>query len=207
MVKKKKKESLKERRRRLAMRQQRKADAERLRREREPGKGRKWPRSRVLGLSSLAIIALAVGAYAAWQGTHPPSESVGLPTLYTLADAEFSEFRGKVIVVDCFATWCEPCKTEIPHLAELRESYGSSEVAIVSVGSVSDSETKLREFKKEFNMDWYVARDTVAVFDKYNIAAIPTLIILDQDGNIHFTREGLTDAATLSEKIHELLAP
>jgi thiol-disulfide isomerase/thioredoxin len=207
MAKKKKKESLREKRRRLAMRQQQRVEAERLRRAREPGRNRKWPRSRVLGISFLAIVALAIGAYIAWPGTQPPSESDGLPTLYTLTDAEFSEFRGKVIVVDCFATWCEPCKTEIPHLAELRKSYGSGEVAIVSVGSASDTETKLSEFKKEFNMDWYVARDSVAVFDKYNIAAIPTLIILDQDGNIHFTREGVTDAATLSETIDGLLAP
>jgi cytochrome c-type biogenesis protein len=109
--------------------------------------------------------------------------------------------------VDCFATWCEPCKVEIPHLAEMYENYYGSEVAIVSVGSAADSETKLREFKKAYNMDWYVARDTVAVFDKYNIVAIPTLIILDHDGNVHYTREGLTDAATLSSKIDELLAP
>ena len=207
MAKKKKKEGLRERRRRLAMRQQQRAEAARLRRESDHGKNRKWPSNRVLGISSLAILALAIGAYTAWQGTQPPSESDGLPTLYTLTDAEFSEFRGKVIVVDCFATWCEPCKMEIPHLAEVKKSYGSGEVAIVSVGSASDTERELREFKEEFNMDWYVARDSVAVFDKYNIAAIPTLIILDQDGNIHFTKEGVTDAATLSEKIDVLLTP
>jgi len=205
MPKKKKKKSWKERRRLAALKHQRALEAERLKKEREPKKSKGGLRSKVLGISFLALIALVIGAYATWQSIQPSNETSELPSLYVLTDAEFSDFRGKVVVVDCFATWCEPCKTEIPHLAEINEKYDSSEAVVVSVGSSSDSETKLRQFKKDYSIDWPVARDTIGVFDKYNVVAIPTLIVLDQNGNTYYKNEGLTDASILSSKIDELL--
>jgi hypothetical protein len=109
--KKKKKESWKEKRRQAALKHQKALEAERLRREREPKKSKGWPRSRALGIVFLILITLAVGVYAALQSVQPPNEPSELPSLYALTDAEFSEFRGKIVIVDCFATFCEPCKT------------------------------------------------------------------------------------------------
>jgi thiol-disulfide isomerase/thioredoxin len=204
MTKKKKKESWKERRQRAAMKHQKTLEAERLRRERESRKSKGWPRSKVLGIGVLVLTALVIGVYAAWQSAQP-SETSELPPLYTLTDAEFSQFGGKVVVVDCFATWCEPCKMEFPHLARIHEEYNSSEVVVISVGSAGDSNIKLREFKRDYNMTWLVARDTVGVFDKYGITAIPTIIILDPSGNVYRRHEGVTDVSTLSAEIDEVL--
>ena len=204
--KKKKKESWREKRRRAALKRQKALKAERLRREREPKKSKGWSRNKTLGIVFLASLVLVVGVYAAWQNTQPPNES-GLPPLYVLTDSDFSEFRGKVVVVDCFATWCQPCLQEIPHLAQINENYDSSEVVVISVGSSGDSAIKLRQFKQDYDITWRVARDTVGVFDEYNVEYIPTLVILDQNGNIHYRNQGLTDASTLSSKIDELLGP
>ena len=206
MPKKKEKESWKEQRQRAALKHQKALEAERLRRETEPKKDKGWPRSKVLGISFLVVLVLVVGVYAAWQNTQPASNgNSGLPALYTLIDADFSEFNGKVVVVDCFATWCQPCLEEIPHLAEVNEKYSSSEVVVISVGSSGDSDTELRQFKKDYSMTWMVARDTVGVFDRYEVQYIPTLVIIDQNGNVDFRNEGLTDASILSSNIDALL--
>jgi thiol-disulfide isomerase/thioredoxin len=157
-----------------------------------------------LGIGFVVLIVLVIGVYAAWQNTQP-SNTGGLPPLYTLTDVSFSEFRGRIVVIDCFATWCGPCVEEIPHLIEIANNYDNSEVVVVSVGSSSDSEIGLRQFKKDHNMDWSVARDTVGVFDEYGIEAIPTIVILDQIGNIHYKHVGLIEASLLSSKINELL--
>jgi len=204
MTKKKKKESWKEKRRKAAIKHQKAAEAERLRREREPKKSKGWSRSKVLGIGFLVLIVLVIGVFAALQNTQP-SNTGELPLLYTLTDADFSEFRGMVVVIDCFATWCVPCVDEIPHLTEIDENYDNSEVVVISVGSSGDSEIGLRQFKKDHNMDWPVARDTVGVFDKYGVEAIPTIVILDHVGNIHYKHVGLTEASILSSKINELL--
>jgi len=204
MTKKKKKESWKEKRRKAAIKHQKAAEAERLRREREPKKSKGWSRSKVLGIGFLVLIVLVIGVFAALQNTQP-SNTGELPLLYTLTDADFSEFRGMVVVIDCFATWCVPCVDEIPHLTEIDENYDNSEVVVISVGSSGDSEIGLRQFKKDHIMDWPVARDTVGVFDKYGVEAIPTIVILDHVGNIHYKHVGLTEASILSSKINELL--
>jgi len=204
MTKKKKKESWKEKRRQATLKRQKALEAERLRREREPRKSKAWSRSKVLGIGFLVLIVLVIGVYAAWQNTQP-SNTGELPPLYTLTDADFSEFRGRIVVIDCFATWCGPCVEEIPHLTEIVNDYDNSEVMVISVGSSGDSEIGLRQFKKDHNMDWPVARDTVGVFNKYGVEAIPTIVILDQVGNIHYKHVGLAEAALLSSKINELL--
>lgn len=204
--KRKKKESWKERRRRAALKYQRALEAERLRRERQSKRSKEWSRSKVLGIGFIVLIGLVAGVYAALQSVQPSNKTGQLPPLYKLTDAEFSEFRGKVIVLDCFATWCEPCKTEIPHLAEINGKY-NDRVVVISVGSPSDSDIKLREFKRDYNMDWAVARDTMGVFNKYNVVAVPTIVILDQNGNVYYRNEGVTSASVLSSKIDELLGP
>lgn len=206
MPKKKKKESLKEKRRRAALKRQKALDAERLRREREPAKSKGWSTGKLLGIAFLALIVLVAGGYAAWQNTQPASnENSGLPSLYMLTDSDFSEFRGKVVLVDCFATWCQPCLEVIPYLAQVDAKYESGEVVVVSVGSSGDSAAKLRQFKQDYNMTWRVARDTVKVFDKYSVEYIPTLVILDQNGAVHFREAGIVDSSTLSGEIDALL--
>ena len=204
MAKEQKKESWKEKRRKAAIKHQKAVEAERLRREREPRKGKGWSRSKILGIVFLASLVLVVGTYAAWQNTQPPSESE-LPSLYALTDPDFSEFRGKVVVLDCFATWCQPCVQEIPHLAQIHEEYSNSGVVVISVGSSGDSAIDLRQFKQDHNMTWNVARDTVGVFDRYNVQYIPTLVILSQGGAVHFQESQVVDASTLSSEIDALL--
>lgn len=214
---KKKKEKLtwKEKRRQAALKHQRALEAERLRRERAPKENKGWSKGKIFAV--VFMFLLIIGIYSTWQytqssssNTQPPSNNNELPSngelpsLYTLEDAGFSEFRGKVVVVDCFATFCEPCKMEIPYLAEIDDKYGS-EVVVVSVGSMSDSAEKLRQFKHDYDMTWRVARDTVGAFDRYDVEYIPTLVILDQNGNVHFRESRVVNATVLSSEIDILL--
>lgn len=203
--KKKKKESLKEKRRRAALKRQRALKAEPIRRERErEKKPRGWPLGKVLAV--VFLIFLVPLAYGVWQYTQPSSHSNSEPPpLYTLTDKDFTDFRGRIIVLDLFATWCQPCLQEIPHLAQINEKYNSSDVVILSIASSGDDVTALRQFKKNHDMTWRVAIDTVGVFDKYNVMYIPTLVILDRDGSVYYRNEGLTDAETLSNEINSLL--
>jgi thiol:disulfide interchange protein len=134
MTKKKKKESWKEKRQQAAIKHQKVIEAERLRREREPRKRKGWSRSKVLSIGFIVLIVLVIGAFATWQNTQP-SNTGESPPLYALTDADFSEFTGRVVVIDCFATWCVPCVGEIPHLTEIGNNYDDSEVVVISVGS------------------------------------------------------------------------
>lgn len=216
---KKKKESWKEKRRRAALKRERALEAERIRRERDPKKSQKgWSRGKVF--VALFLISLCLVSYGVWQytqtSTQPPPQTPTptssptplpeYPSLYTLTDTDFSEFRGKVVVLDFFATWCKPCIEQIPHLTEIHEKYNSSDVVIVSIGSSTDTAEDLKQFKGEHDMNWRVARDTIGAFDKHYVQYIPKLVILDQEGKASYEHEGVTSASDLAKVIESLLS-
>lgn len=161
----------------------------------------------IMGSENPCLVLMDSGhtLFAVFVEESPPSPEE--PSLYTLTDTDFSEFRGKVVVLDFFATWCSPCIQQIPHLAEIHERYNSKDVVIVSIGSSTDTVEDLEQFKEEHDMSWIVARDTVGAFDKYGVQYIPKLVILDQEGSTSYEHEGVTSASDLENVIDSLLSP
>jgi len=131
--------------------------------------------------------------------------------IFTLTDIDgvefsLSNFRGRVVLLDFFATWCGPCVAEIPHLKSLREKFGEDLIIIsVSVSPSSDTVEKLQEFRQEHGIDWVIARDTIGINDEYGVQYIPTLVIIDQEGYIRHRHVGLTDESVLYGEIYEVI--
>jgi len=115
--------------------------------------------------------------------------------------------RGKVVVLDLFATWCGPCKSQMAELNEVRARYSTSEVVILSIDvDTRETASQAREFKAEYGATWAFAMDTDSVGEKYGASAIPTLAIIDRAGNLAYTNQGLEDASALIARIDPLLA-
>ncbi len=97
-----------------------------------------------------------------------------------------SSFKGKVIVLDFWATWCPPCKAEIPGFVELQQAYGEKGLQIVGV-SVDDTPDKLKPFAAEFKMNYpvLVGLDRDDLQDAYGpMWGIPTTFVISRDGRI-----------------------
>lgn len=130
---------------------------------------------------------------------------------FTLTDIEgveisLSDYRGKVVLLDFFSTWCGTCIAEMPHLKSLNEEFGEDLVLIsISVTPDFDSVEKLQEFKQEQEIDWIIVRDTIGINDEYSVQYLPTLIIIDQDGYIQHKHVGLTDDLFLHIEIDEII--
>jgi thiol-disulfide isomerase/thioredoxin len=116
------------------------------------------------------------------------------------------QYKGKVVLLDMMATWCGPCRTQMIELRSLESSFTSSELAILSVGvDLSESLQLLREFKEEEDAAWPFARSSNEFNSEFPASNIPTMYILDQQGNIAFTHVGVTSADTLERDIRSLL--
>jgi thiol-disulfide isomerase/thioredoxin len=168
-------------------------------------------------LAAVAIVALT--AYVLYatsgggDGGNPPPVGDDSPApQFALTDIDGNpvstqSLRGKVVVLDLFATWCGPCKSQMAELRDVRSHYSSTDVVILSI-DVDPSETtaQVREFKSDYGATWAFARDTNSVGTKYGADAIPTLAIIDRDGNLTYRNQGLEDAGSLIARIDPLLA-
>jgi peroxiredoxin len=129
-------------------------------------------------------------------------------TLTDIDGVEFSlsDYRGKVVVIDFFATICSPCVEEIPVLRVLHQEFNATVTIItISISPEIDTVEKLQLFRQDNNVSWIMARDTADVSSDYNINTIPTLVIVDQEGYIRNQHIGLTDQQVLREEIYRIV--
>ena len=129
-------------------------------------------------------------------------------TLTDIDGGEFSlgDFRGKVVVLDFFATWCGDCVDGIPHLRSLHEDFGEDLVVIsISVSPSSDTVELLQQFRQAHQIEWIVTRDTVGISDLYDVQIVPTLVIIDREGYIQHRHVDLTDETVLRDEIIEII--
>ena len=131
---------------------------------------------------------------------------------FTLKDVEgrdvaLKSLKGKVIVLDFWATWCGPCKVEIPHFIEFQQKYGQKGLQIVGV-SVDDPVDKLAPYVKEMGMNYPVLRGLGHddMQDAYGpIMGIPVSVLISRDGKVCATHTGLTGKDIFEREIQALL--
>jgi cytochrome c biogenesis protein CcmG/thiol:disulfide interchange protein DsbE len=119
-----------------------------------------------------------------------------------------ADFKGKVIILDFWATWCVPCRAEIPEFINLQAKYGAKGLQILGL-SVDDPVAKLKPYVAEMKMNYPVlqglGRDDV--LDAYApIASIPTSVVIGRDGKICTKHTGIASMDVFEKEIEFLLA-
>lgn len=115
------------------------------------------------------------------------------------------DFKGKILVLDFWASWCGPCRAEIPNLKEAYKNYHDKGVEFFSV-SIDKDEAAWRKAMKEEAMPWHQAQAPGAgkdVMKLYQFSGIPYILILDKDGKI--VAKNMRGKA-LTDKLDELLS-
>jgi thiol-disulfide isomerase/thioredoxin len=172
--------------------------------------------------SLLAIIAivLAIAIFYYKIGRHSPvssrpssrvtAGSHAAAPAFSLQDLEgkpltLENYRGKVVVLDFWATWCAPCRTEIPHFVKLQEQYGGQGLQIIGI-SMDDTAKPVREFYREFKMNYPVGVGNEQVAEAYGgVLGLPVIFLIGRDGRIAEKYVGEVQAATLEQGIQSLL--
>jgi cytochrome c biogenesis protein CcmG/thiol:disulfide interchange protein DsbE len=133
-----------------------------------------------------------------------------LATDFSLTDLSghpltLSQYRGTVVLLDFWATWCEPCRQEIPHFIDLQNKYGSQGVQIIGI-SMDDDPQPVRDFYQEFKMNYPVVMGTAKVAEQYGgVLGLPVAFVIGRNGRIYSKHVGAADLKALEKEITGLL--
>jgi thiol-disulfide isomerase/thioredoxin len=119
---------------------------------------------------------------------------------------DLKDFRGKVVLLDFWATWCGPCRIEIPGFVELQRKYREQGLAVIGV-SMDDGPQPVRQFYQQFHMNYPVVMGSDKMGELYGgILGLPTSFLIGRDGRIYAKHIGTTDVSVFESEIRELLA-
>jgi thiol-disulfide isomerase/thioredoxin len=135
------------------------------------------------------------------------SDLIGKPLalsgkLFKGGPLHWDSYRGKVVLVDFWATWCGPCRAAMPHVREFYEQHREAGLEVLGV-SLDDDQEALADYLKENRLPWpTLAGDaTQELAEKYKVQAIPTMMLVDRAGKVVGVAHSLDDLATKAEKL------
>ena len=175
--------------------------------------------SRRFTVAVIALIAVTVLASLVYADLSTGVKAPGftLPTLngksITLASCFAKEPR--VVVLDIWATWCPPCRAEIPYLVKLSKKYSDKGLTIVGV-ALDQRKSDVTAFVKNQKINYTIALDPNAetVGSKYEVKGIPATYVIDKQGVVRYVHsgfprspdEGKKEAAKIESEVKTLLA-
>jgi peroxiredoxin len=163
-----------------------------------------------IGRAGRFLLGAALAA-ASWAAT-PAVAPAGLAPDFTLRtmdgpNVRLQEQRGRVVMVNFWATWCGPCRQEMPQLNRLYEKYRGSGFVLLGV-NVDDDAHKAAEVAAKLGVRFPVLLDTdKSVSKRYDLATMPSTVIIDRDGTVRHVHRGYLAGYedTYERQIRELL--
>lgn len=156
--------------------------------------------------SFAAFLACAAGLFLSGCYEHSKPSDINIPAPnFTIKDADhsvsLSQFRGKIVVLNFWATWCPPCIDEMPSLVGLQKKIQGTDVVILAV-SVDDDADDYHKFLKDHNVDFLTVRESgertdtgviAPVSSRYGTYKVPETYIIDRNGIIRRKFIGAVD--------------
>jgi peroxiredoxin len=159
----------------------------------------------------VTVIAAAALLFVACNGAAPPpAQPAEEPVAhdFTLLDLDgeskhLADWAGQVLLIDFWATWCAPCREEIPWLKELQETYGDEGFTLIAI---SDENAEIvRKFVEEREITYVNLVDPGEATRDYGVVSLPTAFLVDREGNIVEEFRGVKPQRILEAKLREQL--
>ena len=125
----------------------------------------------------------------------------------TRPEVKLASLKGKVVLLDFWATWCGPCKIEIPWFIEFQKKYGAAGLQVVGV-SIDDTQAKLKPYVAQMKMNYPVLQglDHDDVQDAYGpMFGVPVTVVISRDGKICTKHIGFSAKESFEKEIKSLL--
>ena len=166
-------------------------------------------------LRTLALALVAMGSLLDSQTTPQNVQAipqVGKPAPdFTLPDStgspiKLSAYKGKVVLLDFWATWCTGCKVEIPWYVEFQSKYGKDGLTAIGVAMDDDGWKSVKPFLEEHKLNYPVVIANQDLANRYGgLPSLPMTLLIDRNGNVAESHAGMVDKDAFENKIKSLL--
>jgi peroxiredoxin len=117
-----------------------------------------------------------------------------------------SDYRGKVVVINFWATWCPPCRAEMPDLVKLQREYGKAGLQIIGISYPPQKKSRVARFAKSLKVNYPIALGTRELKARYSSdETLPLTVVIDRDGKVSEIISGILLREEFDEKIKPLL--
>ena len=126
-------------------------------------------------------------------------------------DISLVDMKGYVLIIDFWATWCPPCRMEIPGFIELYEKYKDKKFAVVGISLDRNGETVVKKFMEQYRINYPIIMATRQIQSDYEkamdkpIRAIPTTLVVNREGGIASVHVGYKAKGVFEQEIEKLL--
>jgi peroxiredoxin len=164
---------------------------------------------------SIMLLALAGAVPAAGQPTVraalQPADARKAAPEFTLQDSSgqavhLKDYRGKIVLLDFWATWCHGCKLEIPWFAEFEKTYGAQGLAVVGVAMDDGGWKVVKPFLAEAHVPYRMLLGDDAMAKRFGIGSLPDTFLIDRQGRVAALYEGLVDKNDVAANLKALLS-
>jgi cytochrome c biogenesis protein CcmG/thiol:disulfide interchange protein DsbE len=119
---------------------------------------------------------------------------------------KLADYRGKIVLLNFWATWCGGCKEEMPWYSQFEKTYGAQGFAVVGVSLDEDGWGIVKPFLAKTPIPYRIVLGTAATGKIYNVDAMPVSYLIDRQGRIAVSYTGLVDRANIEQNIKLMLA-
>jgi cytochrome c biogenesis protein CcmG/thiol:disulfide interchange protein DsbE len=130
--------------------------------------------------------------------------ATGIAPEFVLGDVRLSDYRGRVVLLNCWATWCRPCEIEIPWFIDFERAYGAKGLSVVGV-SVDSGWDVLTPYIERKGITYKIALADDKFSKLYDVSAVPMTFLIDRAGRIAVTHAGLVPRDVYERDIVRLL--
>lgn len=164
------------------------------------------------GWSGCAPADETASGEAAAAGEAGPAEAAGRPAsdarFRTLSGewASLADYRGRVVILNLWGTWCVPCRREIPELVEIERAYGDRGLVVIGLAIDSGEPEEIREFADGYDVRYPIwTTDMATALTEFQAVGYPFTLLIARDGTIRHQFYGPQSLETLAPKIEALL--
>jgi len=116
-----------------------------------------------------------------------------------------SDFKGRVVILDFWATWCPPCRASIPGLERLHREYSKRGLVLLGVSLDDGGWDNVKSFKQEYGISYPILKGTEEVASKYMVRTIPMMVLVGKDGQVRKRLLGFGAEEEIEKELKTLL--